>query len=388
MQAFLKFRISHFIIPIYICLVFNDAFCVSKKAAENNELGVKALNEGNYRYAIECLRSALIDAPDNEIIKKNLSNAYNNYGLSLLKKGETLNAIDNFEQSTKYNPLNAYAFLDLAQCYYALNNIEKTKVYLDQAYKIKPDISGLDEFLAKVRRESDVESGLKKIDTMHFVIVSDKDLNIDNLANVRISLDEAYSRIGAFLDYFPKQKTVVIIYPEHVYRDLVKGHPSWTHASFDGKIRIPLQGKSYSRDYLMKTIYHEYAHAVVREIAGKNSPMWLNESIACFAEGFVESKDRSFFSQYISAENFVPFNRLPYDYGNIRSDWDANLLYREFYLLASFIVERYGSSSLRGILSSLGAGKDIGQAMRISLSIGIDEFSRSWQNYVFKKLSL
>ncbi len=357
-----------------------------RDAVVNNEKGVKALDEKNYRKAIEYFRLALQESPGNEIIKNNLSNAYHDYGRTLYKRGETLNAIDNFERSLKYNPKNVYSLIDLGRANYEKNNLERAISYFGQAYEINPGISGLKGLLAKVQSEIAVENRLRKFETMHFIIVSEEDISVDNLASIRISLEQAYSRIGAFFDYFPKQKTPVILYPEAAYKNLAKGSPGWAHAHFDGKIRIPLAKRIYSKDFLSKVIYHEFTHAVIRELTKDNCPMWLDEGLACYAERYVETKHRSFFTQYINKETFVPFNKLPKGYSGIKDARRANLLYREFYLLASFIVEKRGNLVLRNLLTDLGNGMSLEAAMTKNFSVDTGEFGRAWESYVKSKL--
>ena len=108
----------------------------------------------------------------------------------------------------------------------------------------------------------------------------------------------------------------------------------------------------------------------------------------CFAESLVEPKDREFLRAFISKKSFVPFARLPEDYGAIRGAEEANLLYREFYLIARFIIERYGSTALRRVLQSLGSGSGIGDAFREHLSVELEEFGKIWEPYVYRKTGL
>jgi len=373
-----------------ICIYLStpSAFSISSETASLNEEGVKALNAKKFHKAIELFNNALKDSPDNEIIKKNISNAYNNYGYEQLKRGETLNAIDNFERALRHNPSSAYALINMGQAYYKKNDLEKALTHLRHAQKINPGIKGLTVFIEKIEREVKVESGLRKFETMHFVIVSDYDINVNNLANIRISLEQAYSRVGALFDYFPQQKTGVVIYPEKAYQGLMKGKPYWAHAFFDGKIRLPLSETIYSKDFLLKIIYHEYSHAVVRLLTKGNCPIWLNEGIACYSEHFAGPRHKDFFKTAITKDTFVPFAELPEDYSGIKNSRDANLLYREFYLIVSFIKEKYGTSALQGILHTLGQGNSIDEALRVNLSITKAEFGEAWRAYVRNKLGL
>lgn len=365
-----------------------EASSISKDTHEYNENGVKAMNNGDFRAAIDFFQRALASAPENEIVKRNLSNAYNNYGVVLSNKGDLSNAVDNFEKSARYNPKNAYALMDLGHAYYKQNKLDKAVYYLKEAKKINPGMKGLKELLEKASGEEIIESGLHKTDSTHFTIVSEQKINPDNLANVKISLEQAYSRVGAFLNFFTNHKTTVILYSENDYASLIKGKPEWAHATFDGKIRIPMAGKIYTKEYLSKIIYHEFAHALVREITGGKCPMWLNEGIAVYVEGFVEKRDRKFFEGFINKNTFVSFSMLPQAYSAINNLWQANLYYREFYLLTSFIVDKYGSTALRNMLKKFAAGKSVREVFYEEMSIKAENFDDIWRGYVFSKLGL
>lgn len=383
-----KIYILFLITAAFISVPAGYSYADKREAAMHNEDGVKALNEGKYRQAIEHLTLALKGLPENPVVRQNLSNAYYTYAKVLIGKGETLNAIDNFQKSLKYNEKNIYSMIDLGRAYYTQNNLKAAIECFNRAYSLDQNMPGLKDILEKAEREVPVESGLDKLETMHFIIMKEQGINVDNLANIRVSLEQAYSRVGAFLDHYPTKKIGVILYPEQAYAQLNQGRPYWAHAHFDGKIRIPIARTEYSEDFLRRIIYHEYAHAVVGELTRGNHPIWLNEGISCYAEGLVVPMDRDFLTQYITAETFVPFDRLPGDYSAISDHRAANLFYREFYLLVSFIVERYGNRSLRDILGLLGKGHNTAYAIQKAMSISVENFSDSWQSYVKTKLGL
>ncbi len=352
----------------------------------NNEKGVEALKFGRYRQAIEYFMRALSSDTDNEAVKNNLSSAYNSLGSSFLRKGEPYNAVDNFERALFYKEDNSYSLISLGRIYYEKNNLEKAIYFLEQAYKINPGIKGLKALLDKARRETAVEDKLTKFESSHFLIVSAGETNVENLANIRITLEQAYSRVGSFLGYFPKHKTTVVLYPEELYKRATGAKPYWSHAVFDGKIRIPLAKKIYSKDFLSQIIYHEYAHVIIRDLAGGNCPVWLNEGIACYAEGLVNHRDRSFFTQFISENSFVAFENLPDSYNAMGGVRQANLYYREFYLLASFIADKFSYGAFKDILEELGSGSGISEALRKSTGLKMERFADSWHRYVKMKL--
>lgn len=375
---------------LWLSVVLNRgiAYPVSEDAARNNENGVNALKRNNFRPAIEYLEKAYSMEPSSEIIKNNLSNAYNNYGLSLLKKGETLNAIDNFQRSLKVNPMNVYAMIDIAQAYYRNNNIKEAARFLESAYSMDPDVPGLKEFFDKVKSEAAVEADLNQSISSHFVISSDEDIGKENIANIKLALENAYSRVGLFMGYFPKEKIPVIIYSEIKYQKICAGKPYWAHASFDGKIRVPLADRIYSEEYLRKIIYHEFTHAVARELSRAKNPLWLSEGVSAYAEGFVEPKDRDFFRGYITRDTNLSTEIMPSSYSAIRTSRDANLCYREFYLAADFIIQRYGAGALCELMRGFASGKSADEALTACVGVNEAEFNKKLSMYVREKLGM
>jgi len=386
---FSKISKSFVYLSIFLFLLFffcRISFSAVEDGVRNNEKGVAALQAKDYRRAIEYFRKALRELPDNKVVKKNLSNAYHDYGAVFFSRGETLNAVDYFEKSIRYDAKNVYSLIDLGRAYYKQNKLDRAVDYLSQAYQINPEVKGLKDLLLKAKQETAVESDLQKMQSLHFIIVSAADININNYGNIRISLEQAYSRMGAFFDYFPKTKTGVILYSDAAYQKLNQTTPYWAHAHFDGKIRIPLAQKIYSKDYLRKMIYHEFTHALIRQLTHGNCPIWLNEGLASYAEGLVEHRPKSFFTQYITKTSFIPFDKLPSGYSQIEDSRQANLVYREYYLLASFIIDKQGNSALRKILNSLGSGQSISDAITQATSMNMDQFAAAWHGYVKRKL--
>lgn len=379
-----------FVLLISFCLLCFYSFVDAdeQKAYEYNEKGVKYLSEKKDRLAIDSFNKALKESPNNKKIITNLSHSYNNYGFLFQKKGQLLNAIDNFEKALKHDPENIYILINLMKVYYDNNELVKAEYYLQIAEKIDPTFKGLNEFKKKFSKEISLEKDLMRTETVHFLIVSDKKISMNSLSDVRIILDQAYSRVGSFYNLFPKEKLTVVLYSEKDYEKALGGKPYWVKASFDGKIRIPLFGSKYSKEFLRRIIYHEYTHALIRNITKAKAPLWLNEGLATYSESFVSPMDKYFLTEYISKETFVLFNKLPFDYSQIKDQALANIVYKEFFLLASFLIDKYGATTIKDLLEDLGKGKNIINIFEKRLKISYNKFGEKWKKYVFSRLNI
>src|SRR5690242_21602302 len=55
---------------------------------------------------------------------------------------------------------------------------------------------------------------------------------------------------------------------------------SWAAGAYDGTIRVPIRGALDHPDELDRVLAHEFAHALIRSLAARNVPAWLNEGLA------------------------------------------------------------------------------------------------------------
>ena len=77
----------------------------------------------------------------------NLGIAYNNYGFSLMKKGDWRGAIEKYEDALFYDPDNAFTLYNLGQAYYSVQDMTKAKERLEKAKKLGATFPGLDGLL-------------------------------------------------------------------------------------------------------------------------------------------------------------------------------------------------------------------------------------------------
>src|SRR6185436_19667791 len=81
-------------------------------------------------------------------------------------------------------------------------------------------------------------------------------------------------------------------YTQQEFRDITR-MPSWTAAAYDGRIHVPMRGALEQTEELDRVLGHEFVHAVVAMLGGRNVPVWLNEGLAVVYEGAgLEDADR------------------------------------------------------------------------------------------------
>ena len=382
-----KIPVKIFLLIVFLSLCIPECVFSSSETAgyRHNEEGLNRLKAGDYAGAIVELKIAYQYLPSNEKIRKNLSIAYNNYGFYLMQRGDLNRAIQLFENALYYDPERPFILYNLGQAYYRTQNMTKAKFFLEKAEKLKPDIKGLQDLLRKVRGETKVEKNFELNETMHFIIASAPDLPVEKTSYIRTYLEEAYGRIGAFLDYYPEDKVVVVLFSEANYDRMLKNMPHWTLGVFDGKVRIPVNKFKYTDEEVIKIIYHEYAHAVVYNITKGKCPLWLNEGIASRAENFAKPKNRDLIKRHIEETGIIPFRKMPGDFTRSKNRKVATLLYVESYLLVEYIVKKVGYSGLRNILDLLARGAGVEYAIAKVLGESPDQFEANWIRFIMEQ---
>lgn len=354
-----------------------------------NELGIERLRKKDFLGAINAFKTALSYDPYNKSVRNNLAFAYNNYGFYLMKQGNLNLAIEKYEQAIQYDDTNPYIFYNLGQAYYKKQKLSLAKKYLRMAYKLDPKIKGLKELLSKIEKENPVESGFDKLETMHFIISFSSGVDIEKMSYIKTYCEDVYGRVGMFLDYYPKEKIVVVVYSEKQYQKLLNNKPHWAMAIYDGKIRIPADKFKYNRNDIVKIIYHEYAHVLVRDLAGADKcPLWLNEGIAAKMEDLVSPMDRELIRKYIGEAGLIPFWNIPNNFLSFGDAKFIRLLYIESYLLVDFIVKKVGGRGLKDILININKGMDIQLALPLVLKEPLKNFLYEWESYIRNKYGI
>ncbi len=298
-----------------------------------------------------------------------------------MKQDKLKAAAEQFERSLIYDKKNPYTLYNLAQVYYRLQKLSKAEKHLKRAHNLKPSLKGLRDLYQKVRSETRDETKFDKIETMHFIIASAPDLPVEQLSYIRTYLEEAYGRIGMFLNHYSKSKTVVILYSESNYKKLLENKPHWMMAIFDGKVRIPVDKAGYPGQEIIQIIYHEYAHVVLHDLVNYNLPLWLSEGIASYAEDFVYKKDKSFYRNYIEELGVIDITKMPSNFAgkNLKI---ATWLYVQSYLLVEFIAKRKGYSGLQNILNYLSSGKNYFEAIEQVFGKNTINFQKDWERFI------
>lgn len=355
-----------------------------------NDHGASLLERGE-RAGLQRLQEAYRSNPYDGTIRRNLAIGFAVEGERSLAAGRLEEAEDLFSRAIELFPDDGEYRLLHGIALHALKRYDHAGVEYDQARglmgeskgyyfhlgRLKYDTGRLDEAISlwekglaldpsdrelrrlieKTTKELAAESAMEKGGSGRFSISYDVSLSPDTASGLLDLLEEAYNRVGAFLDHYPEARVPVLVYTRKSFREVVSG-PDWSGGVYDGKIRLPLGGVRSITPEVRALLFHEYAHVVVFSLTRGNVPMWLNEGIA---EMMANSQTQSLPGHDADPGPLLPRSILEGSFSRLSTE-DARRAYLQSHTLVSFIVERFGSHTLGDLLRRLGEGRSFAES--------------------------
>lgn len=340
-------------------------------AAGYNDIAAVHSRAGRYAEAISLLTTAVNLMPGSTVLRANL-------GMALYRDNRRAEALDEFRNLASSEPDNALARKMYGMLLYWKGNTREALEELKAAARLAPSDGEVGELVAKIEREYSVEKEFDVDSHVHFTISFDakKDYRIGKA--VLDALEDAWSRVGSDLNFYPREKVAVVVYTGRQFRELLNKSKN-VGGMYDGKIRVPVGGLDAERDKeaLKRVLTHEYAHAVIHFLTHNRCPLWLNEGIAEYVS---ESWDQRKAEQLLAAKSsatLIPLKELSAALKNSSSP-KVGLAYCEALSLVRFVAGRYGVYNLRRILDNIDAGDDIDGALTKAISLNAEGIEKEW----------
>ena len=384
----------------------------------HNKYGVDLLERGEIEKAIEQLEKAYSLYASDQTLKANLAAAYTLQGQKLLDKKSYVEAAGQFEKAlslfpdeprfhllrgiaftfAKNIPLARYELQQarnlggdtadglyfLGRLHYDAGETDEALQYWEKAAALSPSDPFLGGLLEKMRREQAVETRMERGHSSRFVVSYDSgEVKTGIALDVLNVLETAYNSVGTDLGYFPEARVPVILYTKRDYREVTHS-PDWSGGLYDGKIRLPIGGLVEITPELRATLRHEYTHAVVRELAKGNCPVWLNEGIAELQGRRELNTPLTELGKAVRTGGYLPLKQLEKSFTSMGSR-EVRLAYEQSYAVVNFMVSSYGWHRVRNILNHLGEGLTTGEAISrglADLSLDYDGVFREWLEYM------
>ena len=200
-------------------------------------------------------------------------------GVAAFRLGRNGEAEDWFQRALKLDPNLGDAGVWLSEVQYRQGRTKEAVATLEDVQKRSPKTEGVEERLREWRKETQLQNRFYESRGAHFSVLFEGPADEMLARRVVEYLEAAYWRVGSALTAYPPDPITVVLYTTEQFRDITR-MPSWTAASYDGRIRVPIRGALDQSERLERVLAHEYVHAVVAMLGGRNVPTWMNEGLA------------------------------------------------------------------------------------------------------------
>jgi tetratricopeptide (TPR) repeat protein len=292
-------------------------------------------------------------------------------GVSAHLRGKTDEARQDLAGALRLQPSLTAASLLLGELLYREADLQGAIAVYEQALAYAPKDAQLAAKLEGWRREALVHDSFSQRVASHFTIMFEGAADQPLAARVAEMLEASYWRIGGALGAYPRDVVPVILYSREQFRDVTQS-PGWAGGLFDGRIRVPVAGKIDDAE-LERVLAHELTHAIVRGLAPRGVPQWLNEGLAVLFEraggsrGSLRSGDRP----------LIPLAKLERSFAGLSND-DARLAYIESALATQQVIDAGGPMAIYNLLTNIGSGLPFDTAFERAVLMPYAEFLKNW----------
>jgi len=180
--------------------------------------------------------------------------------------------------------------------------------------------------------------------------------------------------------------------PIHLYiyantedmKDAILYEPSWTGGMAYSDHDIVIIGISQSDlEWGRTTIAHELTHVLVGHLTFSclgDVPTWLNEGLAVYGEGDLDSDSQSQLNEAIRSDQLISVRSLSGGFSEVPSR--AYLSYSQSYSIVKFLIETYGQDRMNSLLITLRDGTTVDDALTLVYGFDIDGLDNAWRQSI------
>jgi hypothetical protein len=175
------------------------------------------------------------------------------------------------------------------------------------------------------------------------------------------------------------------VYPNYTdMQEAILYEPSWTGGMAFPDFNIFIMGVSQSDStWDQNTVIHELTHILVGHLTFSclgDVPTWLNEGLAMYSEGELDSNAQAQLDQAISSDTLLTVRSLNGGFSELPDK--ANLSYSQSYSITNFLIKTYGQDKLTELLKALRDAKPIDDALLEIYGFDSDGLEDAWRQSV------
>ena len=324
----------------------------------------EALAAGRAQAAAEAFRDAIaLDGRNPRL--------YLGAGMAAALERRDRDAKDAFERALSLDPKLTEARALLGQVQHRLNDFAGAIRTYETLVAQVPDDRNARDTLERWRRELELHDRMQQAIGSHFTVSFEGPAEAALAAQALDVLDRAYWRIGLVLGgTYPNEPVPVVLYTGEQFRDVTRS-PAWAAGAYDGIIRVPMRGALDNTTELDRVLSHEFSHALIRNLAPRNVPTWLNEGLATALEtGDLDWAEK----QVLAQPKPVPLRALQSGFGGLSGE-QAQLAYATSALAVRRLIEEAGGFAIANLLRDLGDGVEFEAAFLHRIQRPFAEFA-------------
>jgi len=327
-------------------------------------------------------------------------------GWSAIRDGDFKAAGDAFGEAAKLDSKNAMLWLGAGTAAFLQRHDDEARLHLERALDLDPkltraraqlaqvikrqgdlaeairlyeivagevpDDAGVRDTLDRWKREKDLHERMRLEVGDHFTVSFEGPEDAAMAAQALESLNKAFWRICDVFGTFPAKSIPVVLYSGQQFSDITRS-PQWAAGAFDGIIRVPMRGAGEQGEDLDRVLAHEFSHALMRSLATRGLPTWLNEGLA----SVLESEDLSWATDKVETlEKRPSLTTLSGPFGRL-SGADAQIAYAASAVAAKRLLDDAGGAAIASLLRDLGEGVEFDAAFLHRIQKSLADFEAS-----------
>ena len=271
----------------------------------------------------------------------------------------------------KYDPAFTPASLLLGELLYRATDLDGAIQIYAQALVHQPDHKQLLARLDAWRKEAALHDGFARKLGDHFTVLFEGPAEAELAAMTVDILERAYWRIGSALYTYPPDVITVVLYTREQFRDVTQS-PEWAGGAYDGRIRVPMLGALKNVGELERVLAHEFTHALVKSLAPRGVPQWLNEGLAMNFEGMDVA---SHVERVRATESRHSISTLERPFSGLDPK-AATLAYAQSAAAVKLLLDESGPPAIVGILTDIARGLPFAEAFQRHTHMSYEDFQK------------
>lgn len=356
-------------------------------AVAYNNYAVTLADQNSFSDSIRQLQEAVRLEPDDAQFQTNLALIHLRAAQAAYQNQRVAEAKTLVAEAIKIAPQQADAYTLLGEIEYHSQRLKEAKAAWDQAVKLNPALDVVQEKLKRLNQELPVESEFEKVSQAYFDVRYTEMLKRSAGYDIRDTLLRARREVGADFSLWPTGKLIVLVYSAEQFRQLRKDTPDWVAGQYDGKIRVPLPGPEFDEKAVVRTLFHEYTHALVHQVAGTRCPTWLNEGLAEYEGWRDQASPWTSLRKAVATNALVPWEQLSERFSAGRPAAEVAQAYEEAHSIARYLVERYGFWRMRRVLKAVADGADLNETLVKEFHMKLPHLQSLWRTWLDEQLA-